>query len=546
MGKISHDGQTLDLELGKTLFDYADELKVQVPTSCGRTGSCHECIIEVRRGMETLTPRTASESFLCENYRLACQAIIANNLGDVSFVPLRRQPQILTKSTQPLTFDLDPIVTRQGDEVTYDNQVIDRYRGRLYGLAMDLGTTTVVIELVDLESGTTVAVASFENPQRFGGSDVMNRISYDEGPFRGELHQAIVKGLNYEIREICRRGGFRRQEIYEVVVAGNSTMRDLFFDLDVQSIGQKPYKSIIETEVIEGMRESSSLLVEARSLGVHVHPQARIFGMPLIASHVGADTAADLVAISMEEQNEVIMLVDVGTNTEVVVGHGGRMMTASCPAGPAFEGGLIKYGMPGCEGAIESIRAVDGYFDYETIGDIEPQGICGSGLIDLLAELRRQGQMTPKGVFADKAYELSVVPGYGITFSREDASNLAQAKAANYCGQLIVMRRFGIDPRDVKRLYLAGGFANYINVPNAIDIGFLAPVDEERIVKVGNAAVQGAKAVLLSRKKRKSLEHLVKRIEHVELETTPDFFEVFVEACQFKPMPREIVAMKMG
>ncbi len=546
MGIVRHDDRSLDLEAGRTLFDYADELQVQVPTSCGRTGSCHECIVEVRQGMEALCPRSPSESFLRDPYRLACQAVVIDDSADIGFSPLRRKPQILTQATPVKTLRLDPMVTRQGDAVAYDGQVIDRFRGRLYGLAMDLGTTTVVIELVDLESGDTRAVASFENPQRFGGSDIMNRISYDGGPFQGELHQAIIKGLNYEIREICKRLGIRRQEIYEVAVAGNSTMRDLFFGLDVQSIGQKPYKSLIENEVLQGKRTSMALTAEAKKLGIQVHPRARIFGLPLIASHVGADTAADLVAIDMERQDEVIMLVDVGTNTEVVVGHGERMMTASCPAGPAFEGGLVKYGMPGCEGAIETIGAVDGRFDYRTIGDVEPQGICGSGLIDLLAELRRTDQMTPKGVFANKAFEISVVPEHGITLSREDASNLAQAKAANFCGQFIVMRRFGISPGDVGRLYLAGGFANYVNVANAIDIGFLAPVDQDRIVKVGNAAVQGAKAVLLSRSRRESLERLIQRIEHVELETTPDFFEVFVEGCQFKPMPRETADLEVG
>ena len=147
--------------------------------------------------------------------------------------------------------------------------------------------------------------------------------------------------------------------------------------------------------------------------------------------------------------------------------------------------------------------------------------------------------MTPKGVFADKAYELEIVPERGITFSREDASNLAQAKAANYCGQFIAMRAFGVGPADIDRLYLAGGFANYIDIRNAIEIGFLAPVAEDRIVKIGNAAAQGTREILLSRRRRESIESLVKGIEHIELETTPDFFEVFVEGCQFKPMPRE-------
>lgn len=538
-GTITHDDTKRKLIAGKTVFDYADELMVQVPTSCFRTGQCHECIVEIKQGIEALRPRNEAESFLRENYRLACQAVVDNPDVDVQFSPLRRKPRILTL-TQEKPFELKPMVTRQGDTVYYDEEAIDTYRGHLYGLAIDLGTTTVVMDLVNLETGESVSVNSFENPQRFGGSDVMHRISYD-GVFAGELRKAVTNALNHEIAEMGKRLGFVRQEIYEIVVAGNSTMRDIFFKLDVQSIGQKPYKSVIEHAYIAEELNTTSLVEKTRRLGLRANPRARVYGLPLIASHVGADVAADLVAIDMASQKKAVMLVDVGTNTEVVVGHAGRLITASCPAGPAFEGGGIKFGMPGYVGAIESIRWRDGHINYDTIGGIAPQGICGSGLIDLLAELRRHNQMTAKGVFADrKQYDMTVVPDHGITLSREDISNLAQAKAANYCGQFIVLRKFGIDPTEINRLFLAGGFANYVDVHNAVEIGFLAPVRGDRIVKVGNAAVQGAREVLLSRKKRDSIECLVKGIEHVELETTPDFFEVFVEGCQFKPMPKEL------
>ena len=535
MGTISHDGNRRALAAGKTVFDYADELAVQVPTSCGRTGHCHECVVEIRCGMDALRPRNDVESFLRENYRLACQAVVEDAGADIEFSPLRRKPKILS-STLEKPLDPDPLVTRRGDVVYYDGVAVDRYRGHLFGIAIDLGTTTVVMDLVDLATGKSVHVSSFENPQRFGGSDVMNRISYD-GEFQGELQKTVVNAINHEILELGKRFGFVRQEIYEVVVAANSTMRDIFFKLDVQSIGQRPYKSGVEHAYLEGKRETTSLLEGTRRLGLRANPRAKVYGMPLIASHVGADTAADLVAMDIASQEGLVMLVDVGTNTEVVVGSPERLLTASCPAGPAFEGGLIRYGMPGHEGAIESMRLKDGGFEYQTIGQVEPEGICGSGLIDLLAELRRHERMAPKGMFADRSYEVMVVPEYGITLSREDASNLAQAKAANYCGQFILMRHLGIGPEDIDMLYLAGGFANYVNVQNAIEIGFLAPVAEDRVVKIGNAAVQGAREVLLSREKRASVEALVKQIEHVELETTPDFFEVFVEGCQFKPMP---------
>lgn len=541
-GTITCDGKVHQLSPGKTVFDYADDLAVQVPTSCFRTGQCHECIVEIKHGMDSLRPPNEAETFLQDNYRLACQAIVLNVDENIEFTPLRRTPKILTHTNtgddSPLS--LNPLVTHHDGIVYYDNEPIDRFRGHIYGLALDIGTTTVVANLVDLESGQTVSVSSFENPQRFGGSDIMHRISYD-GEFEGELRKSLIAALNSQIMEMCERHDFVRQEIYEIVVAGNTTMRDIFFRQDVQSIGQKPYKSIIEHEYREGIRSTTSLTEKSRRLGIRSNPKAMVCSLPLIASHVGADVAADLVAVDMQSQDEVVMLVDVGTNTEVVVGNAERMVAASCPAGPAFEGGGIEYGMPAYPGAIEAVKWVDGKINYETIDGEKPQGLCGSGLISLLAELCRHNQMSAKGVFADRKQRvMPLLPEHGITFSRDDASNLAQAKAANYCGQYIVLRHFGCSPQDITKLFLAGGFANYVNLQDAIDIGFLAPVPQDRIAKIGNAAVGGAKAVLLSREKRAEIEDFVKNIEHIELETTPDFFEIFVEGCQFKPMSIDI------
>ena len=541
-GTITCDGKVYQLSPGKTVFDYADDLAVQVPTSCFRTGQCHECIVEIKQGMDSIRPPNEAEAFLKDNYRLACQAIVLNVDEDIEFTPLRRTPKILTHigTEDGTNLSLNPLVTHRDGIVYYDNEPIDRFRGHLYGLALDIGTTTIVANLVDLESGETVSVSSFENPQRFGGSDIMHRISYD-GEFEGELRKSLIAALNGQIMEMCERHDFVRQEIYEIVVAGNTTMRDIFFRQDVQSIGQKPYKSVIEHEYREGNRSTTSLTEKSRRLGIRSNPKAMVYSLPLIASHVGADVAADLVSIDMQSQNEIVMLVDVGTNTEVVVGNAKRMVAASCPAGPAFEGGGIEYGMPAYPGAIESVKWVDGKINYDTISAEKPQGLCGSGLISLLAELRRHNQMSAKGVFADRKQRvMPLLPEHGITFSRDDASNLAQAKAANYCGQYIVLRHFGCSPQDINKLYLAGGFANYVNLQDAIDIGFLAPVPQDRIVKIGNAAVGGAKSVLLSREKRESIEEFVKNIEHIELETTPDFFEIFVEGCQFNPMPIDI------
>jgi uncharacterized 2Fe-2S/4Fe-4S cluster protein (DUF4445 family) len=542
MGTISHDGDVRELARGKTVFDYADELAVRVATSCGRAGTCHECVVQIDAGMAALCPRTDAERFLHDPFRLACQAEVVDPASDVHFAPLRRQPRVLTAgvSASPETDGtprLDPAVTRRGDGVYLGEERIDRYHGRMLGLAVDVGTTTVAMELVDLESGSTLRVSSFGNPQLFAGSDIMNRVSYDDGEFRGELQAAIVSGINSAILDLGRELGTKRRRIYEVTIAGNSTMRDLVFGVDVQSLGQKPYKSQIEHQFRSGERVTTALSSLPRTLGLIIHPQARVYGLPLIASHVGADTAACLLAIGMADLDSPVMLVDVGTNTEVVVGHRDRLIATSCPAGPAFEGGLITYGMPAYDGAIESLVWEGGRFAFRTIGDARPEGICGSGLIDLVAELRRHEMITPKGVFtADRRLkEIDVVPG-SITFSRADASALAQAKAANYCGQVIAMRHFGIDPAELTRLYLAGGFATYVDARNAIEIGMLAPVPAERIEKVGNAAVEGARIALLSAAERQRIDALAQRIEHVELEMEPDFFELFVDGCRFEPM----------
>ena len=255
-----------------------------------------------------------------------------------------------------------------------------------------------------------------------------------------------------------------------------------------------------------------------------------------MASHVGGDVAADLVSTELARQAGTTMLVDIGTNTEIVVSDGQRIVAASSPAGPAFEGGLLRYGMPGADGAIEKVRIEDGGFAIEVIGDVEPQGICGSGLVDILAELRRADWMTPIGRFTDGRDAFTIASEPLITFSRADASQLAQAKASNAAGQRILLRRLGLHPQEVDRVLLAGGFANAIDIENAIAIGFLADVRPDRVERVGNAALHGAVMLLLSRGRRHELSDLVGRIEHVELETEPDFFGLFVEGCQFVPV----------
>lgn len=534
MSDVVHGTEHRPLVIGRSLFDYADEVSAAVPQSCKRTGRCRECVVEVRQGDAALSERTGPEAYLPGHFRLACQARIVADDQDVEFSIIRRRMRILGSTGETPTRE-DPVVSVDAHAVRYGDTPIDMRRHHVLGLALDVGTTTVVFQLVDLIGGHVVAGGALENPQRFGGSDVMTRISYEkEHP--GALRAALRRALNHALRDTYAELGIDRHEVYEAMVVANTTMRDLFFDLDIAPIGEWPYRSVTEIAMREGRAESTWLSRRAHEVGLLMNPHGRVVGAPIIASHVGADTAADLVAVDLASATGPRMLIDIGTNTEVVLTDGRRTLAASCPAGPAFEGGLLRFGMPGADGAIESVRIEDGRFAFRTIGDAEPEGICGSGLVDILAELRRADWMSPEGRFSDGLQEYTVAPEQGISFSRSDASLLAQAKAANTCGQRILLRQLGLAPGDIERVYLAGGFANAVDVPNAMEIGFLAQVPPDRVERVGNAAVRGAVALLLSKGRRERLSALVRDIEHVELETEADFFDLFVDGCRFVPI----------
>jgi uncharacterized 2Fe-2S/4Fe-4S cluster protein (DUF4445 family) len=400
---------------------------------------------------------------------------------------------------------------------------------------MDLGTTTVVLRLLNLETGEVVADASFENPQRFGGSDVMARIQYDTEDGTRLLQRTLAGYLTRAIREFP----VDPKSIYEMVVAGNSTMRDLFFGLNVHSIGQSPFHSITELDVAEGRRTTTSLSESASKLGLPLHPQARVCGLPIISGHVGADAAACLLAVDLAHEERLVAIMDIGTNAELIVGNKHKILAASCPAGPAFEGGKISCGMPALPGAVEKIAIrPDGAFSTRVIGGGAPEGICGSGLVDLLGELLRTGRMNSRGRFQNGGKKITVAAGGDepVCFTAADVNELAQAKGANVAGLRIVFDQYGIQPEALDVFYLAGGFGRHLNVESSKRIGLIPNLPGEKIRQVGNAAIEGACIALLSRSKRAELEALVKQAVHCNLEAHPRFFDFFVEGCQFHPI----------
>lgn len=525
---------------GSSLFDCAESLGIHVPTSCHKQGKCKECLVEITEGMELLSEPAPQEAHLKDNFRLSCRSQIIANLGIVRCHTMRRgdmriETRAVLLPTNRQELQLDPAVTRDGDRILLDGREIDRSDGPIHGLAMDLGTTTIVLRLLNLETGEVIADTSFENPQRFGGSDIMARIQYDT-EHHGKLLQRTLAGyLTHAIEAFP----VDPNSIYEMVVAGNSTMRDLFFRLEVESIGQKPYQSITELEMAEGKRVTTSLSASPKRLLLPIHPEARVFGLPIISGHVGADAAACMLAVDLAHEERLVAIMDIGTNTELIVGNKHKILAASCPAGPAFEGGRISCGMAGLPGAIERVKIqADGSIRSQVIGGGRPEGICGSGLVDLLSELLKNGHINSLGRFENGETQIAIDSGNcrPLCFHERDINELAQAKGANVAGLHTVFSKYGVRFDEVDIFYLAGAFGRHLDIEASKRIGLIPNIDDAKIIQIGNASIEGACIALLSRSKRMELENLVRQVIHCRLETHPDFFYYFVEGCQFNPV----------
>jgi uncharacterized 2Fe-2S/4Fe-4S cluster protein (DUF4445 family) len=538
--ELHFNNQIHNVEPGQSLFEYAESFRILVPTSCDKQGKCKECLVEIVEGMEYLSERVHQENHLRGNFRLSCRCKIIAHKGLVRCNTMRRgKLRIENKSFQlPLKnqkLSIDPAVTRKGDSILLDGKEIGKSSKPILGMAMDLGTTTVVLQLINLETGEIVADSSFENPQRFGGSDVMSRIRYDTDHKGKLLQRTLVGYLNHTIEEFP----VDPNTIYELVIAGNSTMRDLFFRQNVYSIGQNPYRSITEIEMAEGKRKSTSLSQSSNKLKLNINPKARVYGLPIISGHVGADAAACMLAVDIANEKRLVAIMDIGTNTELILGNKHKILAASCPAGPAFEGGNVSCGMPGLSGAIEKVKIDEaGNVKIQVIDNSIPEGICGSGYIDILSELIRSGRMNYLGRLESEKKEFLLYSNKDVTISisEKDINELAQAKAANVSGLRTIFDTYGIQFQDVDVFYIAGGFGRYLDIDSSKRIGLIPNIDNSKILQIGNASIEGASIALLSLKKRKELEELVKKVVHCRLETDPSFFNYFVDGCQFNPV----------
>jgi uncharacterized 2Fe-2S/4Fe-4S cluster protein (DUF4445 family) len=423
--------------------------------------------------------------------------------------------------------------------------------GMKFGLAIDIGTTSVVTTLLELDSGEQLASVSSLNPQAVFGGDLMSRIAFAQfnpGNLR-KLQTRIVGLLNQHIGEICRESGVLPKWIYKAVVVGNTCMHHILLGIDPSHVGLAPYAPV--------MRHAVTL--PARALFLKLQPEARVCLLPIVAGFVGADAVAVTLATRLDESAEVRIAVDIGTNGEVILGSRDRLWACSAPAGPAFEGAQIRHGMRGALGAIDRV-SVDDDIHVHTIGETDALGVCGSGLLDLIAGLLDAGVIDWTGLIQVEAREalppklrarvgrrgeerqvVVLRPGeagarHEIVLTQDDVRQVQLAKGAIASGVAMLQHVAGISNERVAELLLAGGFGNYISIRSAVRIGLIPPLPEQKIRYVGNAASLGAQLCLLSETERERAERVAARIEHVSLAAHPDFEAIFVDAMNF-PRP---------
>ena len=597
------DGKTVTVEKGFTISEAAASAKIAIDSPCGREGRCGKCkVIVSAQNMES--PNEAEDRFLSDEelsagYRLACQTRI---LGDTTVtVPddsrldeskilsagtgqaIELQPNIskiyveLSEQTlenqiadltnlkralkmPELAVDLDvlrrlPTVLRESKfKVTLvlsGNRLIGIEKGdttdKKFGMAVDIGTTTVVCTLLDLNTGSEVAVASALNTQAAHGADVISRINYSVENERGldELGGIVNEVIQQLAEKACAEGNVNPDNVYEMTVVGNTTMSHLFLRLPVRNLALMPYVAAV----------SDPVELKASQLGLKINPDANVYVLPNIAGFVGADTVGVVLASALHESDSIKLAIDIGTNGEVVLGSRERLLTCSCAAGPAFEGAMITHGMRAAPGAIEQVK-LDSRPICKTIGDEDATGICGSGLIDIVAEMLNlgivdyTGRMVPADdpgshASAELKKFLGVSDEYGphlvlsrsngreVVITQKDVRQVQLAKGAMMAGVNILINTLGIKPDDVSEVLLAGAFGNYIRKENAIRLGLLPSFPLEKVKFIGNAAAMGAKMALLSREAREDARRISENTDYVELATDPNFQNEFIEAMMF-------------
>ncbi len=440
---------------------------------------------------------------------------------------------------------------------TFNDEIIDVEPGdasdKKYGIAFDIGTTSIVGSLMDLHTGEELATVGNVNPQAVYGGDLMSRIAYAMNDTKKlqTLRAKALNAVNDHIKAACTQAGVSTDHVYKVVVVGNTCMHHVFLGIDVTYLGLAPYAPSMQAPIV----------IPAGELPLKSAPNARVCLLPVIAGFVGADTIACVLATRIYDSEEPRALVDIGTNGEVVMGGRGKLMACSAPAGPALEGGQIRHGMRGSVGAIEKV-SIGEDVSFETIGGAPPIGICGSGLIDAIAKMLAAGIVDPSGRFRIKKRDALPPPlrdrlrndsegkaefvlawasesgkQEDITLTQTDLRQLQLAKGAIFSGIVTLQNVMKLPDEAFAEMMLCGGFGNYINIESSIDIRLLPNLPADKVTYFGNAALLGAQMALLSETERDRARTLASEIEHVALAAHPDFQDIFVDAMSFMDAP---------
>ncbi|MBI2218332.1 MAG: DUF4445 domain-containing protein [Candidatus Rokubacteria bacterium] len=605
----TRESRELAVTSGTTILRAAHAAGIDITAVCGGRGRCTSCRVKFVAG--TVPPPTImdevqlGDDLVREAYRLSCQCHVTEpvtvqvtppvdetafqilgsgggvaRLGRIAIdsgVTKQLVRVELPREEHHQTSDVEQLLAAIGGDTsavpasvlqtlpsalrddpagvtvtTFGGKVLAVERGDTalmkFGLAIDVGTTTVVTSLLELESGEQLASVSSLNPQSVYGGDLMSRIAFAQfnpASLR-KLQTRIVGLLNRQIAAVCSESGVLAKWIYKVAIVGNTCMHHVLLGIDPSHVGLAPYAPVMR----------HPLVLPARDIPLRVAPEAQVCLLPIVAGFVGADAVAVTLATRLDESDELRVAVDIGTNGEVILGSREKLWACSAPAGPALEGAQIRCGMRGAAGAIDRVLVGDGV-EVHTIGETEPLGICGSGLIDLVAGLLDAGAIDWTGLIqADqrdalpprlrdrivrRGEERVVVvlrPGeagarHEIVLTQDDVRQVQLAKGAIASGIALLQQVAGVPADRIGELLLAGGFGNYLSIPSAIRIGLIPSMPLERVRYVGNAASLGAQACLLSEKERQRAEDIARRIEHVSLAAHPAFEDVFVGAMNF-------------
>lgn len=600
---------TVNIPTGTRILDAIRKASLPLSTTCGGKGTCGECIVHISKGTyQSKLSAALSQELLSKGYTLACLTEIHDNLIvqlpqyqqlsirsivdskffddnkdaisgiyeidplvkkfdlklpsptlDDNYSDLRRIQRELQKKLKTKNINCEYSVlkklahtvrTKQGQisvaafktgEYWTIIDVEPKKRGKnIYGLACDIGTTTVALHLVDLKNGKILSTASDYNQQIKCGEDIISRINYSQKPGRlQELHELIIMTINRLIEKASESAQISPTDIYYASISGNTTMTHLFLNLEPRYIREEPY--------VPTLNEAPFLL--ARDLNLEMNHEGRAHCAPAVGSYVGGDITAGLLCTPILRSAEKISLfIDIGTNGELVVGNKDWLMTCACSAGPAFEGSGIKCGMPAVEGAIEKLKFKDnGKVEYSVIDNSKPKGLCGSGLVDLLAELFIHGYLDRSGKFNKEKASPRIVEnesglgflieeskncywGKDLIITKNDISNLIRTKGAVFSANSLLLKNAGLSFNQIDAFYIAGGFGQHLNIENAIRIGLLPDMKRNKFHYLGNSSLLGAYLILLSDKNREFVNEVAQKMTYIELNTEPRYMTEFTGA----------------